>query len=143
MAETDLEAIASALALGVGLLRRRLLQLPAAGEATIPEMSALVRLQRCGPATNAELAKSERISPQSMKSTLKALEAQGMVARSADPDDGRRIVLTLTKAGEEAIKAKRAVRSQQLAAGMSELSSADIAALRAAAPVLERLAQAL
>lgn len=143
MAKNDLEAIASELALGVSLLRRRLRQLPSPGEATIPQMAVLVRLQRGGPATNAELAKVEQISPQSMQATLKELEAKGMVARSADPRDGRRVVLALTPVGEKAIAAKRAVRAQQLAAGMADLSDSDVAALRAAAPVLERLAQLL
>ncbi|MCL2543410.1 MAG: MarR family transcriptional regulator [Nocardioidaceae bacterium] len=143
MTNDDLEAIASQLALGVSLLRRRLRQLPATDEATIPEMSALVRLQRSGPATNAELAKAEQISPQSMKATLKALEERGMVDRTSDPADGRRVVLSITPAGAKAVTAKRAVRSQQLAGGMAQLTSEDIDALRAAAPVLERLAEAL
>lgn len=143
MGKQEREAIASELALAVSLLRRRLRQLPHPDEATIPEMSALVRLQRQGPATNAELAKSEQISPQSMKATLKALEARGMVARTADPGDGRRVLLSVTPAGERAISAKRAVRARQLAAAMASLSEEDVAALRVAAPVLERLAQAL
>ncbi|HWU23848.1 MAG TPA: MarR family transcriptional regulator [Nocardioides sp.] len=140
---SDLQTIASELAVGVGLLRRRLLQLPASSEASFPEVAALVRLQRSGPATNAELAKAEQISPQSMKATVKALEARGMVARSADPQDGRRVVLSITAAGEQAVLAKRAVRRRQLAEAMATLSAEDVAALRAAAPVLERLAEAL
>ena len=141
--EKDRERIASELALGVSLLRRRLRQLPTRGEATIPEMSALVRLQRSGPATNAELAKVEQISPQSMQATVKVLEERGMVARSTDPTDGRRVILSITPAGERAVAAKRAVRARQLADAMASLSEADVATLRAATPVLERLAQAL
>ena len=143
MSDRDLERIASALALGVSLLRRRLRQLPSPGEASIPEMSVLVRLQRGGPASNAELAKIEQISPQSMMAIVRSLEDRGMVARSADPADGRRIALSVTPAGEKAIAAKRAVRARQLADAMATLGDADIAALRAAAPVLERLAEAL
>ena len=141
--EKDRERIASELALGVSLLRRRLRQLPTRGEATIPEMSALARLQRSGPATNAELAKVEQISPQSMQATVKVLEERGMVARSTDPTDGRRVILSITPAGERAVAAKRAVRARQLADAMASLSEADVATLRAATPVLERLAQAL
>ena len=54
------------------------------GEPTVPETSALARLDCHGPAASSELARSEQISPQSMGATLSALEARGLVTR--DPD---------------------------------------------------------
>jgi DNA-binding MarR family transcriptional regulator len=78
----DLDEVASELALGVGMLRRRLRQLPTQDEVSEPEMAALARLDRGGPATNSELARLEQISPQSMNGTLAGLEARGLVARS-------------------------------------------------------------
>lgn len=135
--------VASALTVNLGLLRRRLRQLPHEGEATLPEISALVRLDRNGPATNSELAKSEQISPQSMGATVGALEARGLVARTSDPADRRRVVLSVTEAGRAVVDAKRTARARQVAEALESLDDDEIATLRAAAPLLERLAQHL
>lgn len=138
-----LEEIASGLAMSVSLLRRRLRQRPVEGVdgmPTVPELSALVRLDRFGPATNADLAKAEQISPQAMSATLGGLERRGLVGRTGDPADGRRILLAITDHGKQMIAAKRAVRTEQLAAALTQLDADEIATLRAAVPALERLA---
>jgi DNA-binding MarR family transcriptional regulator len=139
----ELDEVADELATGVSLLRRRLRQLPATEEASDPEIAALSRLDRGGPATNSDLARAERISPQSMNSTLAGLEARGLVVRSTDPADRRRVVLTLTEAGLDAVRHRRAVRRQQIAAALSQLAPEEVAALHAAAPVFARLADVL
>jgi DNA-binding MarR family transcriptional regulator len=144
--QTDLSEVAAGLAVSVSLLRRRLQQRPVEGVdgmPTMPELSALVRLDRFGPATNADLAKAEHISPQSMSATLATLERRGLIARSPDPEDGRRIRLAITDAGRQTIATKRAVRTQQLAAALARLDDDEIAALRDAVPALERLAAQL
>ncbi len=96
--EPDVNDVAGALQVSLGLLRRRLRQAQAEGQLTLPETSALARLDRGGPATPSALAKLEQISPQSMGATLGALEAGGLVERRPDPGDGRRAVMSLTKA---------------------------------------------
>ena len=111
----DVHEVAAALRVSIGLLVRRLRQVPAAGELTMPETSALARLDRGGPATSGALAKQEQISPQSMGATLAALEARGLVERGPDPDDGRRVVLTITDAGRQVLRDKRNARTEQLA----------------------------
>jgi DNA-binding MarR family transcriptional regulator len=114
------------------------------GELTLPETSALARLDRGGPATPGALAKQEQISPQSMGATLAALEARGLVARRADPGDGRRAVMSLTAAGRQVLQDKRAARTQQLARALSAgFTPAELGQLMAAAQLLERLAQSL
>lgn len=140
---SDLENLASDLAMAVSLLRRRLQQRPVPGIPSIPEISALVRLERGGPATNSELARVEQMSPQSMNATLVALERKGLIERSSDPSDRRRVVLSLTPEGQEAIRHKHVVRARQIADALAELGAHDLDALRAAAPVLEKLARAL
>jgi DNA-binding MarR family transcriptional regulator len=139
----ELMDVASALTVNLSLLRRRLRQLPHEGEATIPEISALVRLDRNGPATNSELAKTEQISPQSMGATLAGLEERGLVSRASDPADRRRVVLSVTPAGRAVLDAKRTSRARQVADALTSFTEDDIATLRAAAPLLERLAQHL
>ena len=76
----DVTEVAAALRVSIGLLLRRLRQVRPDGELSLPETSALARLDRSGPATSSALAKLEQISPQSMGATLAALEARGLVA---------------------------------------------------------------
>jgi DNA-binding MarR family transcriptional regulator len=140
----DVHDVAGALRVSVGLLHRRLRQVRPEGELSLPETSALARLDRGGPATPGALAKLEQISPQSMGATLAGLEARGLVARRPDPGDGRRAVMSLTEAGRRVLQDKRAARTQQLAQALSAgFSAAELGQLMAAAPLLERLAQSL
>ena len=97
--DPDIGEVAAALRVSIGLLLRRLRQVQVEGEPTLPESSALVRLDRGGPATPSALARLEQISPQSMGATLAALEARGLVERHPDPQDGRRSVMSVTDAG--------------------------------------------
>ena len=136
--------IAAALRVSVGMLLRRLRQVRPDDEITLPESSALARLDRTGPATPGALAKVEQISPQSMGATLAALEARGLIARQADPGDGRRVVLSVTEAGLELLRNKRGARTEQLAQALSAgFTAAELRQLAAAAPLLERLAQSI
>src|ERR1700722_2112632 len=142
--EPDVTEVAAALRVSIGLLLRRMRQVRPDGELSLPETSALARLERSGPATSSALAKEEQISPQSMGATLAALEARGLVARQPDPDDGRRAVLTLTGAGQQVLRDKRSARVAQLAAALSSaFPPAEVIQLKAAAPLLERLAHSI
>jgi DNA-binding MarR family transcriptional regulator len=140
--DLDVNDVAAALRESIGLLLRRLRQVPAEGELTLPESAALTRLNRGGPATSSALAKLEQISPQSMGSTLAGLEARGLVERHPDPGDGRRVVLSISQAGRRLVHDKRNARTELLARALSAgFTPTEIGQLRAAAPLLERLAQ--
>jgi DNA-binding MarR family transcriptional regulator len=142
--DPDVHEVAAALRVSIGLLRRRLRQVPVEGELTLPETAALARLDRGGPATPGALAKLEQISPQSMGATLGALEARGLVERRSDPGDGRRAVMSLTGAGRRVLQDKRTARTEQLAKALSAgFTRAELGQLMAAAPLLERLAQSI
>src|SRR5580704_17779953 len=136
--DPDVGQVAAALRVSIGLLLRRLRQVQVEGELTLPESSALTRLDRGGPTTPGELAKLEQISPQSMGATLAALEARGLVGRRPDPADGRRVVLSVTPAGLELLRSKRSARTGQLAQALSTaFTAAELRQLMAAAPLLE------
>lgn len=138
------DALANELRTGIGLLLRRLRQVPAEDELTLPEASALARLDRYGPATASDLAKREQISPQSMGATTAALEARGLLERRADPDDGRRQILSPTKAGLATLRGRRNARAGAMAAALeAEFTAEELERLRAAAPLIERLAQSI
>jgi DNA-binding MarR family transcriptional regulator len=140
----DVEQVAAALRVSIGLLVRRLRQAQGEGELTLPETSALARLDRGGPATSSALAKLEQISPQSMGATLGALEARGLVERAPDPGDGRRAVISISEAGLAGLRTRRNARTEQLAQTLSTgFTSAELKQLNAVAPLLERLAQSI
>jgi DNA-binding MarR family transcriptional regulator len=142
--ELDVQEVAAAVRVSIGLLVRRMRQVRPEGELSLPESTALARLDRTGPATPGALAKMEQISPQSMGTTLGALEARGLIERRADPADGRRVVLSVTESGLEVLRHKRGARTGQLAEALSTgFSQAELSQLMAAAPLLERLAQSL
>ena len=140
----DVEDLAAALQDSIGLLARRLRQAPTPGELTLPERSALSRLDRGGPATPAELARAEQITPQAMATTIGALEQRGLVGRRNDPHDGRRIIMSVTESGREMLRRKRAARAQQLSATLADgFTASELAVLAAAAPLIERLAEGI
>jgi DNA-binding MarR family transcriptional regulator len=142
--DPEVGRVARALQVSISLLLRRMRQAPVGGELTTPESSALARLDRGGPATGSALAKAEQISPQSMGATLGALEARGLVERRPDPADGRRVVISMTEAGLEALRNKRSARAEQLARALAAgFTGSELSQLMAAAPLLERLAQSI
>ncbi|AJC53457.1 MULTISPECIES: MarR family transcriptional regulator [Streptomyces] len=140
----DVDDVAGALYDSLGLLARRLRQMQAPGDLSLPERAALARLDRGGPATAAELARAEQITSQAMGTTLGLLEERGLVERRRDPHDGRRIILSLTEAGVEMLRHKRDARGRQLAKALGEhFTDAELATLKAAAPLIERLGDSL
>ena len=142
--DPDVTDLAAALRASVGLLLRRMRQVRPDDELSLPESSALTRLDRNGPATASALARLEQISPQSMGATLSSLEGRGLVQRAADPQDGRRIVLSLTDAGRQTLRDKRSARTEQLARALPDsFTQPELDVLAAAAPLLERLAQSI
>jgi DNA-binding MarR family transcriptional regulator len=140
----NVNEVAAALRVSIGLLRRRLTQVQVKGDLSLPESAALARLDRDGPSTAAALARLERISPQSMGTTLAALEDKQLIERAADPKDGRRIILSPTAAGRQLVHDRRNARTEQLAKALSSgFTGGELEQLMAAAPLLERLAQSL
>jgi DNA-binding MarR family transcriptional regulator len=136
--------VVSALRVSIGLLVRRLRQVRAEGELTLPETSALARMERDGATTLTALAKLEQISPQSMGATLAALEARGLIQRGADPEDGRRSVLSVTEMGLETLRSGRNASIEALAAALSTgFTREELDQLLAVAPLIERLAQTI
>jgi DNA-binding MarR family transcriptional regulator len=146
MAETDLvEDVAGALQVSVRLLVQRLRQSAAIpDDVSSSESSALARLHRVGPSTAAELARLERISPQSMGATVMGLESRGLVCRQPDPDDGRRSIISLTDAGDQMLRRRRRARNEVLAQALTTgFNEEELLQLKAATPLLERLAHSL
>jgi len=98
-------------------------------------------LERDGPLGTSELAQRERMRPQSMTETVKELEANGLVGRSPDPSDGRRVRISLTAAGREKVRRNRARREEWLARAIAQqLTTREEAALARSVELLRRIA---
>ncbi len=135
-------ALASALRLAVMRLARRLRAERADTSLSLTQLSALATLDRHGELGPGELAAHERVQPPSMTRVVGTLEAAGLVARTAHPSDRRQVLLRVTAAGHALLEEDRRRRDAWLARRLQDLPAADLAVLRQAAAVLDRLATA-
>ncbi|WP_333775874.1 MarR family winged helix-turn-helix transcriptional regulator [Streptomyces sp. IBSBF 3136] len=136
-------ALAAALRLAMGRIVRRLRQAHAVGDLTLSEVSVLARLAAAGPDSPGALAELERVRPQAMATTLAGLEQRGLVSRAPDTADGRRAIVSVTGAGRGVLEERRSESVDRLARALDEFSPEERAALRAAMPLLDRLADRL
>ncbi len=135
---------ATRLRVGVGAFKRRTQETLSEGDLTVPQLTALSRLDRLGPSTTAELARREQITPQAMGATIASLEQRALVVRRPDSVDGRRSILSLTLAGQEVIGSGRGAIVDRVAVVLAEsFTSEEIATLDVAGRLLERLAELL
>lgn len=133
------EAEATALALAVGRLYRRLRT--GDGELSHGLFSALATVSKYGPIRLAVLAARESVSAPSATRLVTELESQGLVEREVDPADGRAVLIRATPAGREIIDSARSARVEIMNELLEGLDPDDYAALVAALPALERLAE--
>jgi DNA-binding MarR family transcriptional regulator len=134
-------AVASDLRVVLGQLVRRL---RAEHRFPISQGAVLGRLDRQGPQSTSDLAAAERVRPQSMAQTLGDLEAEQLITRSADPNDGRRTLIDLSAAGRRELAADRLHREGWLARAIAdELSDAEQEVLARAVELLQRLSESV
>lgn len=86
------------------------------------------------------LAELEQTSRPTMSGHVKRLEAEGLVARAEDVEDGRRCGLTVTPLGVRKLEQIRAQRNNWLAGRLAKLEPAERERLAAAAAALLKLA---
>jgi DNA-binding MarR family transcriptional regulator len=137
-ASTDTD-LAADLRLAVGRLARRLRQLQLAG-LTASKVSALASVDRLGPVRLGDLAAAEGVSSPTLTKLVDSLEAEGLVARSADATDRRATRVALTPAGRLRLKQIRSDRDAFLEQRLAQLTPDERATLLAAIPVLRDLA---
>ncbi|SEF16592.1 MarR family winged helix-turn-helix transcriptional regulator [Jiangella alba] len=132
--------LASSLRIAVGRLNRRIRNQREDDALTLNQLSALGILERKGPLPVGELAACERIRPPSMTRIVSGLEELGLAVREPDLDDRRVINVRITEAGKARTAADRKRRDAWLTHKLRDLSPDERERLRAALPVLEKLA---
>ena len=136
----DTALLASDLRVVMGRLVRRL---RAEHRFPLSHGTVLGRLDREGAQGASDLALAERVRPQSMAQIVADLQADGLIERSPDPGDGRRMLIELTEEGREALEQDRRDREGWLARAIADaLSPEEQATLARAVKLLERLTEA-
>ncbi len=125
----------------VGQLVRRVRAAAASHELSWTESAVLARLAACGPATTADLARAESVKPQSMGTTVAALEERGLVGRKPHPTDGRQMFIELTAKGAAVRQSARDAKRTWLAQAVARLSERERESLFAAAKIIKRLVE--
>ena len=125
----------------MGLLIRRVRAAAASHELSLTEAAVLRRLENDGPATTADLARAESMKPQSMGSSIAALEERGFVERKPHPTDGRQVNIVLTAKGAAVRKSMREAKRTWLAHAIAQLDERERETLFQAGEIIKRLAE--
>ena len=91
---------------------------------TYPQYLAMLVLWEASPRTVGALGEALDLESSTLTPLLKRLETQGLVARQRDPEDERRVIVTLTEAGAALRDKAKAVPEQlfcKLNLGLDEL----------------------
>lgn len=121
------------------VLQRQLARPDTGDGLTRARLSALAVLVLGGPRTLGALAVAERVRPPTMTRLVHAMEADGLLERAPNPDDGRSIIIRATPLGEQQLAGGRARQIAPLAEGISDLGRAERAQLEDATDLLGRL----
>ena len=120
-------------------LLRRLRREDDASGLTAPRLSVLSVVVFAGPRTLGELAAAEQVRPPTMTRLVAALQAQGLVRRVPDPDDGRITRIAPTAKGRSLLLRGRGRRVKALTAELGSLAEDELRTLEQAVVLLERL----
>src|ERR1700731_1932723 len=125
----------------IGVLLRRARAASGSNELSLTEAYVMGRLARHGPATTADLARAEGMKPQSMGTTIAALEEMGMVERKPHPTDGRQVNIGLTAKGAAVRKSAKDAKQTWLMQTISQIDESERETLFKAGEIIKRLAE--
>ncbi|MBA3910242.1 MAG: MarR family transcriptional regulator [Rhodobacter sp.] len=91
-------------------------------EVTTTQFAVLARLSETGPLSQNHLGRATAMDAATIKGVVGRLARLGFVATSADPDDRRRLVVTITSAGANLFAARKGTA---LAVSQSTLAPLD------------------
>ncbi len=86
--------------------------------------------------TPGALAIRERVRPPSMTRVIASLADVGLVDRAPHPVDGRQVLVSVSQAGAELVRAARRARQEWLAERLATLDSGERDTLRHAADIM-------
>jgi DNA-binding MarR family transcriptional regulator len=125
----------------IGRLSRRLRPTVAAAGLTPSQISVLFTIVRRGPLGLSELAELEAMNPTMVSRITVQLSELGLIRRESRPEDRRAATVSATAAGKRVRERVHSERARALSAYLRELDESQQAALLAALPALEELAE--
>ena len=121
--------------------------LPPPDGLSLTAAATLGSLRRRGPQRITSLAVAQGVTQPSMTQLLRRLEDAGLVARVADPTDGRVVLVELTAAGDQTLHNRWNTRLEHLEKALRTLTDEERETLRHAAeqalPVAQKLVRTL
>ncbi|TPG35606.1 MarR family winged helix-turn-helix transcriptional regulator [Mycolicibacterium hodleri] len=137
---TDPDArLASDLSLAVVRLARQLRFRRPDSPVSLSQLSALATLAKEGPITPGALAIRERVRPPSMTRVIASLAELGFVDRRSHPDDGRQVLVSVSRAGHDLIDIERRASQEWLQQRLDELQPDQRKTLVAAADLMSAI----
>jgi len=104
--------------------------------------ATLATLDRGGSRRLTALAAREGVTQPAMTQLVARLQDAGLVDRVPDPTDGRVVQVRITAEGQAMVARRRAIRTERVAGLLARLSPDEQAALAAALPAMDALANA-
>jgi DNA-binding MarR family transcriptional regulator len=104
-------------------------------------LSVVHTLSRRGPMRLTALTATEQLTQPAMTSLVSRLERDGLVERRPDPRDGRAVLVALTAAGAELVRARHASRVDRLGQLIADLDDEQRAAIAGSIPALRRVVE--
>ena len=141
--ETKTASDAMRLAMAVTRLRARIRIESGLRSTGIPisQVAVLARIIEEGPTTAAVLAAAEHVTQQAIAQSLATLEKRGLVAKTRDPGDGRKSLVTATETGHALLERIEASREAWLSRAIDAAVTPDERpALETTIEILQRIA---
>jgi DNA-binding MarR family transcriptional regulator len=108
---------------------------------TPSRLAALSAVVAAGPIGVGALAAAEGVSAPTMSRLIDGLERDGFVLRGPDPDDARGVLVRATSTGRRVLSEGRSRRIRILSAGLRGSSLTELAAIRRATELIERVSR--
>lgn len=135
----DLAREASDLRIATFRLARRMRTQRAVDSMSDGQFAVLAGLFVHGAHTLTELADRERVSAPAMNRTVNCLQAAGYITRSADENDGRKVVIDLTDEGGAVVDETARRRDAWVEEALAEIAPEEREILAKAAEIMGRM----
>ncbi len=111
-----------------------------AGIDVSPPQHRLLTMLAAHPRTLSQVAEFQGVTPATATTLITTLESRGWVSREHDPEDRRRVVVTVTDAGLERLTAAQRAAEDSMVSALDPLSDDDVRRLLDGLRVLEGVA---
>ncbi|MFG1624847.1 MarR family transcriptional regulator [Kribbella sp. NPDC049227] len=117
------------------------IRLPSVRRFNFSTLSVLHTLARNGPLRLTDLLATEQLKQPALTSLVTKLEQDGLLQRRPDPNDGRAMLLSLTRAGRQVVRSRHAERVTKLSRLVDRLTPEERDVLASSIDVLNRLTE--